>query len=538
MTRRSRKVHGILGSVVAGTLVASMLALAPGMAASAPLPAPLRHLSSGPLPTVTQIPPSSGSHGYPYDAVPTKSSFPGAPTIHLAHHGYVEREFTMSGTTNIYRQSGFWGSNGVWNVSVAQSNVPYTTRLLVRYPTNPQKFNGTVVVEWLNETTGGDQDPVWSEIYREALSKGYAYVGVSAQTGSMVEDKTWDPQRYGSLGDTNDGQSYDIFSQAAEVARADAGNLLGGLHPTTVIGSGDSQSAFRVATYYNAIQPLSHAFDGFLNIGRGVLAAPIGAGLVAFSPFPALIRTDSTTPYLQIETEGDIEELGFAFARQPDTAHLRTWELAGAAHIDLHEGLYEGATIAREVPSLPPPNCLFGVPFNGGTLPDNMGVFELEDSALVAMRKWITQGVAPPSGNQIATTPFFNIVQRDRFGNALGGIRLPDINVPTETYSAINFSQISQQSLSPSQLMSLLENIFSTLMTGVITDPTLREAGLCLLEGFYTPLSSATLRSLYPTHAAYVSQFTAAAQATKAAGFLTPYDYNQAVQAAQAAPIP
>jgi Alpha/beta hydrolase domain len=538
MTRRSRKVHGILGSVVAGTLVASMLALAPGMAASAPLPAPLRHLSSGSLPTVTQIPPGSGSHGYPYDAVPTKHFFPGSPVIHLANYGYVEREFLMSGTTNIYRQSGFWGSNGVWNVSVAQSNVPYTTRLLVRYPTNPAKFNGTVVVEWLNDTTGGDQDPVWSEIYREALSKGYAYVGVSAQTGSMVEDKTWDPQRYGALGDTNDGQSYDIFSQAAQVARADAGNLLGGLHPTTVIGSGDSQSAFRVATYYNAIQPLSHAFDGFLNIGRGVLAAPIGTGLVAFSPFPALIRTDSTTPYLQIETEGDIEELGFAFARQPDTAHLRTWELAGAAHIDLHEGLYEGATLAREAPQLTPPNCVFGVPFNGGTLPDNMGVFELEDSALIAVHKWITQGVAPPSGNQITTTPFFNIVQRDQFGNALGGIRLPDIQVPTETYSAINFYLPSQEGLSPTQLFTLLQSIFSTLMTGVITDPTLRTEGLCLLEGYYTTFSHAALQSLYPTHAAYVSAFTAAAASVKAAGFLTPADYRAAVAAAKKAPIP
>jgi len=34
---------------------------------------------------------------------------------------------------------------------------------------------------------------------------------------------------------------------------------------------------------------------------------------------------------IQIETEGDIEELGFAFARQPDNNYLRTWELAGAA---------------------------------------------------------------------------------------------------------------------------------------------------------------------------------------------------------------
>ena len=350
MTHRSRTV---LSVAIAGTVVASMLALVPGVASSA-VPAPLRHLASGPLPSVTQIPPHSGNHGYPYDAVPTTPYFPGAPVIHLAHYGYAQREFLMSGTTNIYQQSGFWGSDGDWNVSVAQSNVPYTTRLLVRYPTNPKKFNGTVVVEWLNETTGGDQDPVWSEIYREVLAKGYAYVGVSAQTGSMVEDKTWDPPRYGALGDSNDGQSYDIFTQAAEVARADAGNLLGGLHPTTVIGTGDSQSAFRLVTYVNAIQPLSHAFNGFLAVGRGALAAPIGSGLVGFSPFPALIRTDNTTPFIQLETEGDIEELGAAYSRQPDNSDLRTWELAGAAHIDLHEGLYEGATLAREAPQLTP----------------------------------------------------------------------------------------------------------------------------------------------------------------------------------------
>ncbi len=538
MVHRRIQARGFLGGAIVGALVVSALVVVPGVAASTASPPPLRHLASGPLPAVTPIPAHAGSHGYPYDAVPAKSSFPGAPTINLTHFGYVEREFTMSGTTNIYQQSGFWGSNGKWNVSVAQHNVPYTTRLLVRYPTNPAKFNGTVVVEWLNDTTGGDQDPVWSEIYHEVLSQGYAYVGVSAQTGSMVEDKTWDPQRYGSLGDSNDGQSYDIFSQAAQVARADAANLLGGLKPATVIGAGDSQSAFRVATYYNAIQPLSNAFDGFLAIGRGVLAAPIGSGLVASSPFPALIRTDSTTPFLQIETEGDIEELGFAFARQPDNAHLRTWELAGAAHIDLHEGQYEAGTILRENPQLTAPQCVFGVMANGATQPDNMGVFELEDSALVAMRAWITQGVAPPSGNQIATTPFFNIVERDQFGNALGGIRLPDINAPTETYSAINFSQPSQEGLSPSQLLTTLENIFSTLMTGVITDPTLRDEGLCLLEGYYSPFSQATLQSLYPTHAAYVSQFSTAAQADLAAGFLTRYDYNQAVKAAQAAPIP
>ena len=153
----------------------------------------------------------------------------------------------MSGTTSIFRQSGWWGPDGRWGVSVAQSNVPYKTRLLVRYPTDPAKFNETVVVEWLNDTTGGDQDPVWSEIYNEVLSAGYAYVGVYAQTGSMNELKVWDSARYGSLGDSGDGPSYDIFSQAAQVVRADSTTVLGGLVPRTVIGAGDSQSALLAA---------------------------------------------------------------------------------------------------------------------------------------------------------------------------------------------------------------------------------------------------------------------------------------------------
>jgi Alpha/beta hydrolase domain len=528
---------GIFGTVAVGSLVALPLSLAPGVATAAARTA-VRPAASNPLPTLKLIPPHSGSHGYPYDSTTTKAYFPGALTVNIAHYGYVQREYLMSGTTNVYQQSGIWGSNGKWNVSVAQSGVPYTTNLLVRYPTNPAKFNGTVVVEWLNCTTGGDQDPVWSEIYKEVLSEGYAYVGVTAQTAGMDELKAWDSVRYAALGDSNDGQSYDIFSQAAEAVRDESATLLGGLKVKHVIAAGDSQSAFRLATYVNAFQPLSHAFNAFLAVGRAVLAAPIGSGLVSYLPFPALIRTDNTTPMIQIETEGDIEELGFAFARQPDNNYLRTWELAGASHIDLHEGLYEANTILRENPKLMAPQCLFGVVASGASQPDNMPVYELEDAALAALQKWITSGVQPAHGNPIATTPIFNIVERDQYGNALGGIRMPDIQVPTETYTAINFSEPSQQSLTPTQLLSTLESIFTTLETGAITNTTLRDEGLCLLEGFYTPFSTATLESLYPTHADYVAKFKAAAAADLAEGFLTKADYDSAVATAEASSIP
>jgi hypothetical protein len=65
-----------------------------------------------------------------------------------------------------------------------------------------------------------------------------------------------------------------------------------------------------------------------------------------------------------------------------------------------------------------------------------------------------------------------------------------------------------------------------------------RAEGLCLLEGYYTPLRTATLQALYPTHADYVARFTAAAQSDLAAGFLTQADYNAAVAAAKASSVP
>ena len=502
-------------------------------------------------PTLTEIPAGSGVHGHPYDAVPTSAIIPGAPVIDLAALGYVEREFQMSGGATVYQQQGFWLSSGAWGVSVAETNVPYTTRLLVRYPTDPTKFNGTVVFEWLNDTTGGDQDPLWSQIYAQSLRDGYAYVGVTAQAAGMSDLAVWDPERYGALGASSDGQSYDIFTQAAQAVRANSATLLGGLVAARLIGGGDSQSAFRIVTYVNAIEPVTRAFDGFLAVGRAAVGAPLGNGLIATSPLPAFIRSDNRAPFIQLNTEGDIEELGAGMSRQADTNTLRTWELAGAAHIDTHEASYELATIARDQPDVPIPMCEFGTPITGtGTVLDgvnqvnNMPLWEVEDAALVALQSWLTQDIQPPHSPRISTALFFfvfDVVLRDQFGNALGGIRLPDIQVPTETYSAIDFAQVNPNSLSidPASLISLVEQTLNTLfVTGSIDDPTLRSSGLCLLSGFFTPLPSSTLSRLYPTHAAYVSKFTAAANAAVSAGFLTPADRDVAVAAAEAAAIP
>jgi Alpha/beta hydrolase domain len=501
--------------------------------------------SAAALPAVSEIPAGSGTHGYAYDAVPQTPSIPGAPYINLKEVGYAEREFTMSGGATIYKQSGLWSSNGKWGVSVSQSNVPYTTRLLVRYPTNPAKFNGTVVFEWLNDTTGGDQDPVWAQLYDELINKGYAYVGVTAQRPGMKDLAAWDPARYGTLGDSNDGQSYEIFTQAAEAVKANSATLLGGLTPKELIGTGDSQSAFRVDTYVNAIQPLKHAFNGFLAVGRAGTAAPIGEGLLAASPLPALIRTDNTAPFIQLNTQGDIEELDAAAARQSDNNYLRTWELAGASHIDAHEAAYETETIAREEPTVEVPSCVLGTPIEGtGTAldghnqTDNMPLFEVEDAAMAALQNWLTKGVAPPHSPQISTIPVFfglyDLVNKNQYGIAKGGIQMPDAQVPVEDYSAINFASFSEEDLNPLQIMSELEGIFTFLETGGISNEALRDSGLCLLSGYFTDFSHSTLKSMYPTTASYASKFASAANAEVSAGFMTPEDAANAIANANA----
>jgi Alpha/beta hydrolase domain len=501
--------------------------------------------SAAALPTVSEVPEGSGAHGYPYDAVPQTPTVPGAPFVNLSEAGYAEHEFTMSGGATIYKQSGSWSSNGRWGVSPSQTNVPYTTRLLVRYPTNPAKFNGTVVFEWLNDTTGGDQDPVWAQLYNQLINKGYAYVGVTAQRPGMKDLAAWDPARYGSLGDSNDGESYEIFTQAAEAVKADSATLLGGLTPKELIGTGDSQSAFRVDTYVNAIQPLKHAFNGFLGVGRGATAAPIGEGLVASSPFPALIRTDNTAPFIELNTQGDIEELDAAAARQADNNDLRIWELPGASHIDAHEAAYETETIAREEPTLGVPQCLFGTPIEGtGTAldgvnqTDNMPLFEVEDAALAAVQNWVTKGIAPAHGKQISTIPWFfglyYTVNRNQYGIGQGGIQMPDAQVPAENYSGINFAIPSEESLTPPGITSELEDVFTSLETGGITNEALRDSGLCLLSGYFTNLSQSALKSLYPTAASYASKFTTAVNAEVAAGFMTPEDATVAIANANA----
>ena len=104
----------------------------------------------------------------------------GTTTFDLAQVGYMQEEFFISGTATAYTSADPLTADGNWTVTPA-STAPYKTRILVYRPMRSARFNGTVVVEWLNVSAGADVAADWINAHTELIRDGFAWVGVSAQ---------------------------------------------------------------------------------------------------------------------------------------------------------------------------------------------------------------------------------------------------------------------------------------------------------------------------------------------------------------------
>ena len=428
-----------------------------------------------------------------------------------AAYGYQEAEFFMEGTATSYNAKGALGLDGKWSVTPG-TKAPYKTRLIVRTPVDPRKFNGTVIVEWLNVTSGRDSDPDFGFAAPQLLRDGFAYVGVTAQQvgvngGAAIPIPGYHPKglvdqnpgRYKSLHHPGDQYSYDIFSQAAQaILHPDGPSPLGTLRAARLIADGESASAFRLVTYVNAIAPLTNIYDGFMihsRSGGGTELEPTRAGAV---PSTAHIRTDLHVPVLMLATETDLFGLKFYPALQPDTPLIRTWQMAGTAHADQSTLAY-GISSGRQwdkTSVVPDFKAMCGS-INDG--PEQYIV----RAAFSALNAWVAHGTPPAHSPAIRVVD--GAIARDAHGDAIGGIRTPAVDVPTESLSGEY-------------------------------DPN--KSVICSLFGSRAPFTAATLKHLYPTHADYVVRVKAAAAAAVNAGFLLAPDAQTIEQQAQSARVP
>ncbi len=407
------------------------------------------------------------------------------PGPDLAAAGYVEREYVASGTAASYR--GETPADGRWTLSVA-GDAKFATRVVVRRPDSPGAFCGTVVAEWLNVSSGSDAAPDWNYLAEEVVRRGHAWVGISAQhvgveggdaavgvEGLLAPAGLTAQPRYAALRHPGDAYCYGIY--AAVVAGLDDGPLAD-LVIDVRLAVGESQSAFALTTFVNGVHPETGLFDGFLVHSRGGAAMPLGEPGAAVDPRqyrahgPVAIRDDLDVPVLMLQTETDLTgALRYLPARQPDTAYVRLWEVAGTAHADRFViGEFEE---------------LLGCP-----RPVNRGQQAyVARAALRWLDGWARGGDPAPSVPRLETAGEEFVL--DDCGNARGGVRTPVVDAPVE------------------------------LLRG---DTEEGASYLCQLFGSTLPMDPALIRARYADRAAYLAAYEQATDAAIAAGFVLAED--------------
>jgi hypothetical protein len=130
------------------------------------------------------------------------------------------------------------------------------------------------------------------------------------------------------------------------------------------------------------------------------------------------------------------------------------------------------------------------------------------------LEQQVRRGRVPPPGVLIDVDPVTGAVERDAFGNALGGVRLPSLEVPIATYTPGN-------SADPS-LPPFLQGIGNLA---------------CFLASSVTPFDPLTLDDLYPTHGRYVSRVAHAIGDLRRQRLLLPEDAQQIIRRAAVSEI-
>jgi hypothetical protein len=433
--------------VVAAAVLAAGFGSLPAGATNLRSPTPVASKAAVPTPTVTRIPADAGIRHRPFNYYP----------YGIGLQGYSEEEFLLEGSTS--------------------QGLPFSTRMIVRRPTDPRKFNGTLLAEWHNVTAGRDLDVDWQWAHDFAMSNGYAYVGVSAQTVGVTFLKAWDPVRYANLVHPGDDPgSFDIFSQAIQALRSPGStNPMRGLPaPTQVLAMGQSQSAGRLASYINNDDYVNNGMvDGFIvHSSGGEMRDDAG---VARPPVPVF----------KLMADGE----GIA-ARQADSPTFRLWEEASTGHTDGDNQDYTEANRSIEFVNLAGDACTAaGIPIN--RLHRKM----ILNAAIKHLTLWVAKGKQPPTmprweldGNGMPV--------KDEYGNTASGVRLPDLIAPVATHGGDGCA-----------------------------------GGLA---GSTVPLPDEQLDRMYPTHAGYVAKFRAATSDAVKAGFLLPEDGARLVAEADA----
>jgi hypothetical protein len=289
--------------------------------------------------------------------------------------------------------------------------------------------------------------------------------------------------------------------------------LAEGFDVERVYHAGQSQQGGSMVTYASGFG--FEGNDGYF-VQQAATARPINFGPACGAdgspPFPDctprlvfpdnLVRTDLPVPVVHAVTETDLQVLFGTFGRQPDTDTFRYYEIAGGSHLTVHQDVeIIPAGLLGPDPIFLDDLCQF--PINS-TADGPVFVSYVLNALWENLEQQVQRGIAPPPG--VLMDVEMGVVQRDGFGNGLGGVRLPSMDVPTATYTPGNQADPN-------------------------LPPFLQQIGnlACFLASSVVPFDSETLHELYPNRGRYVDQVARAANQLRGEGLLLPADRQNIV---------
>lgn len=438
-----------------------------------------RHASAGqtPLPDITgPVPVTAASH--PYLAM----RFALRP-VDLDAIDYVEEEFFVSGVANVYD----W--NPADSAPVIRGYGPYTTRVLVRRPASRERFSGNVYVEIMNPARSYDT-AIFFGFTAEHLMSGHAWVGVSTNATTHAGLKRFDPARYGSMSFANpfsasqqaefcaanppqgrgrgagtggagrggttpaafpveNGLRFDAFSQIGAWLRSSARtNPFASFRVQYVVMV--SHTGGDVATYAAGVSPLAKldsgkpVYDAFVMKSGSGVGTLSNCGRALPADDPRRLFANLGVPVMVIKPQSDVPSTRRPDSDGPDDM-FRLYEIAGASHSDRwpYRFLPVNADLRKAIDLLNDTDRgvvtdLWPYAYGCDIAGINMSEFPigyLINGALVNLDRWLRHGVAPPKAERIATKANGEIIT-DQYGNAIGGVRTPMVDVPIATYYA------------------------------------------------------------------------------------------------------
>ena len=507
------------------------------------------------LPALELLPVTETSHPFNGAAWQNKP-------IDLKKYGYVEREYLMSGTANVYG----WVAGSDFSTQVLRDGPVRHTHHgpQARQSEQVERARGRRADEHLGglrldghlvgavgaaaraprrvrgHHVQGGRVPRHADLRRGAVRRpGDGEPAAARGAGRRPlpsDDASYDPN-YSKL--YENGLVWDIATQAGRLLKSS-----GPANPLrraakTVILSGESQQGNVLVSYYKWFTPAAYLksgrpiFDGYLSecfvnanpqdpapgSYYSFVQAPINQTEPLTNPLPADDPQlgwvpARPVPFAAINSQWDYSaSRGFPAPQSFNTRSHKAvfWELAGCNHGWEWQYLYGDACAADLL------KAGFWDPatYNWSTTPNNPEVplYMAEKALYRDLLQWIkAPHKAPPVPATIESVPndpsvgfgiYRDAAVYDDYGNAKGGLRFPMIKVPVASYGEGRY---------------------------VLTPPH----GLDEI----VPFSDDVLKSLYSSRNQYVNRFTHAAMRLVQQRYLLPGDAHKLVRQARQADIP